>query len=156
MTREAFTQTLNKKFKLIRTEFNYSQDKMSEILGISKKTIVQIEKGRSSLGWMGAVAICSIFSQSEIIAMTFGGQPNDIIISLSFNGEEREYHRTMGGKVWWNDIDKTEKYKLQKNIISQHYRILDSNDCRISSSFDYEYIKSKLRELNENIKTNKI
>ena len=88
MTREAFTQTLNKKFKLIRTEFNYSQDKMSEILGISKKTIVQIEKGRSSLGWMGAVAICSIFSQSEIIAMTFGGQPNDIIISLSFNGEE--------------------------------------------------------------------
>ncbi len=147
MRREEFIQKADEKLKMIRIEHDYTQDKMAAILGISKKTLVQIEKGRSSLGWPGAVTLCTIFKDSEVLEMTFGGQPQDIILTLAFDGYERSYERTMGGKVWWKDLESKGEYKIQQNIISQHYRILDGEDRRISSSFDYEYIKKRLQEL---------
>jgi DNA-binding XRE family transcriptional regulator len=147
MTRDEFIQKLNEKLKLIRTEHNYSQERMAEILGMSKKTLVQIEKGRATLGWSGAVTLCALFGQSEIIAITFGGQPTDIIMALAFNGAEHEYPKTMGGKIWWSEVETTADYKIQRNIISQHYRILDNFDHRICASFNYDYIKNRLQEL---------
>jgi DNA-binding XRE family transcriptional regulator len=147
MTREEFIKKTDQKLKLVRTEFAYSQDKMAGILGISKKTLVQIEKGRSTLGWMGAVALCTIFGQSEIISMTFGGQPVDVIMALAFDSTERQYAKTLGGKVWWVEVEASGDYKIQKNIISQHFRILDSEDRRICSSFEYGNIKIRLKEL---------
>lgn len=147
MRREEFIQKADEKLKMIRIEHDYTQDKMAAILGISKKTLVQIEKGRSSLGWPGAVTLCTIFKDSEVLEMTFGGQPQDIILTLAFDGYERSYERTMGGKVWWKDLESKGEYKIQQNIISQHYRILDCEDRRISSSFDYECIKKRLQEL---------
>lgn len=147
MTRDAFVQIVDEKLKLIRTEFGYSQDKMADILGISKKTIVQIEKGRSTLGWMGAVALCTIFCKSEIIVMTFGGQPIDIIMALAFDSTERQYSQTMGGKVWWTDVETSGGYRIQKNMVFQHYRILDGKDRRICSSFEYTHVKLRLKEL---------
>lgn len=150
MDRIEFIVICNKKIKLIRTEYNYSQDKMSHILGISKKTLVEIEKGRSSLGWSGSVTLCSIFSNSEIIAGAFGGKPTDIIMTLAFDGHEPQYPKTMGGKAWWTDFEIGMKYKIQQNIISRHYRILDENDGRVCSSFDYEEIKNKFLGVEKN------
>lgn len=147
MKRDAFIGMVDLKLKLIRNEKGFTQDKMAEVLGISKKTLVQIEKGRASLGWTGAVALCTIFGDSEILAMTFGGQPQDIILSLSFDNYERKFDKTMGGKFWWADVEVKEGFKIQQNIISQHYRILDNEDRRVCSSFDYEYIKKRLKEL---------
>lgn len=152
MTRDEFIQKSNEKVKLVRTEFGYSQNRMAEILGISKKTLVQIEKGRSTLGWMGAVALCTIFGQSEIISMTFGGQPFDVIMALAFDSTERQYAKTLGGKVWWAEVETAGEYEMQRNIISQHYRILDRYDRRICSSFEYKNIKTRLEELNHNEK----
>jgi len=147
MTREEFIKKADKKLKMIRIENDYTQDKMAKILGISKKTLVQIEKGRSTLGWAGAVTLCTIFRDSEVLEMTFGGQPQDIILALAFNGYESNYEKTLGGKVWWSDIESKGAYKIQQNIMSRHYRILDGQDRRICSSFDYEYIKKRLHEL---------
>lgn len=147
MNRMEFIQKTNEKLKLIRTEYDYTQDKMAEILGISKKTLVEIEKGRSSLGWTGSVALCTIFTGSEILSMTFGGQPTDIILALAFNGYEREMPKTLGGKVWWKDIEKKNGFRIQQNIVSGHFRILDEDDKRISASFDYEYIKKRFVEV---------
>lgn len=147
MTRDGFIERVNEKLKLIRSESDYTQDKMADILGISKKTLVQIEKGRASLGWAGAVTLCTIFKDSEIIGMTFGGQPQDIILSLAFHSYEGRQEKTMGGKVWWKDIEYKDDYRIQQNFISLHYRILDIEDKRICSSFDYEYIKKWLQEL---------
>lgn len=148
MTRDEFIEIIDKKLKLIRTEFDYSQDKMAEILGISKKTLVQIEKGRSTLGWMGAVALCTIFCKSEIVMMTFGGQPYDMIMALSFDSAERQYPKTLGGKIWWADLEVSGGYKIQQNIMFQQYRILDCKDRRICSSFEYSHVKQRLEELN--------
>ncbi|MNJ03237.1 hypothetical protein D3C73_1634740 [compost metagenome] len=53
----------------------------------------------------------------------------------------------MGGKVWWTDVEKDGAFKIQKNMISQHFRLLDSGNRRICSSFDYETVKVRLGEL---------
>lgn len=148
MSRDDFVKKVSEKLKLIRIENNYSQDKMAEILGISKKTLVQIEKGRTPLGWAGAVTLCTIFRNSELLEMTFGGDPQDIILSLAFNGYECK-ERTMGGKVWWTKVEGRDNFRIQQNIVSGHYRILDDRDRRICSSFDLEYIRERLQELAE-------
>lgn len=147
MTREEFINKVDEKVKIIRTEKDLTQDKMASILGLSKKTLVQIEKGRGSLGWSGAVTLCTIFKDSEILQITFGGDTGDIILSLAFQGYESNYEKTMGGKLWWSEIHKQGKYRVQQNIISKHYRILDDMDRRICSSFDIEYIEKRMREL---------
>lgn len=147
MNRSEFIAKLDEKVKLIRNEKGFTQDRMAEIIGISKKTLVQIEKGRASLGWTSTVAVCTLFKDSEVLQMTFGGEPLDIILSLAFESYEGNYDTTMGGKVWWRDIEAEGSYKIQQNIISKHYRILDKQDRRICSSFDIDYIKRRLREL---------
>ncbi|MHC6180859.1 helix-turn-helix transcriptional regulator [Clostridium sp. JNZ X4-2] len=148
MTREDFIKIVDSKVKLIRNEKNYTQDKMAHVLGISKKTLVQIEKGRSTLGWTTSVAVCTIFKDSEILQLAFGGETQDIILSLAFGGYERSYGQTMGGKMWWSDVEIKGSYKIQQNIISKHYRILDDKDRRICSSFKLDYVQKRLSELN--------
>jgi DNA-binding XRE family transcriptional regulator len=146
MTKAEFIKKVDEKLKLIRIESDYTQDKMAEILGISKKTLIQIEKGRSTLGWSGAVVLCTIFRNSEVLELTFGGHPQDIILTLAFTDYEGK-EKTLGGKVWWSNIEAKDRFRVQQNIISGHYRILDKQDRRICSSFDYEYIKKRLQEL---------
>lgn len=147
MTRKDFAEQVDKKIKLIRTEKNYSQDKMSEILGISKKTLIQVEKGRSSLGWTTAVAVCTIFNDSELLESTFGGDLTYLIQSLAFENYNKEYKKTLGGKVWWREVRSGEVYRIQQNIVSGHYRILDGEERRICSSYDFPYMENRLMEL---------
>ncbi|MFS0863693.1 helix-turn-helix domain-containing protein [Fredinandcohnia sp. 179-A 10B2 NHS] len=149
MDKERVTQLLSDKLKLIRIEKGYTQDKMAEILGISKKTLVQIEKGRIQAGWTCVVAICALFRDSEILQTTLGEDPIDVIEIIGRNGIDRAKERTLGGKIWWNDIQKVGKLRLQQNLISQHYRILDSNNYRWYSSFDKDEAQTRLLELSE-------
>ncbi|KEH98009.1 helix-turn-helix domain-containing protein [Clostridium massiliodielmoense] len=147
MDRKEFIEKIDSKVKLIRNEKNFSQDKMADIIGISKKTLVQIEKKRATLGWSGAIVVCTLFKDSEVLQMTLGEDINDIIMSLAFGKSEGSYMKTMGGKVWWKEIRREGEYKLQQNIISGHFRILDNDDRRICSSFDEEYINKRISEL---------
>ncbi len=147
MERNDFIEKLNERVKLVRTEYALNQEQMAHILGISKKTLVEIEKGRSSLGWTGAVAVCTLFSESEILSGIFGGEPTDIILALAFEKNEPRYPKTMGGKVWWRVIDECNGYKFQQNIVSQHYRILNQENERMRASFDYERIREQFDAL---------
>ncbi|KUO74958.1 MAG: XRE family transcriptional regulator [Clostridia bacterium BRH_c25] len=147
MNRNELIKKIDEKLKLVRNEYDYTLDKMAEVLGISKKTLIQIEKGRASLGWTGTVALCMLFGDSEILEMVFGGQSQDIILDLAFDGYEAKYDKTMGGRIWWRDMEAKGSYRIQQNIISKHYRVLDSEDRRICYSFDYDYIKKRLEEL---------
>ena len=149
MTRDAFIAEMNRQVKLVRTEYGFTQDVMARVLGISKKTLVEIEKGRSSLGWTGAVALCSIFADSQILSGDLGGEASDMIRALAFADTKPVYPKTMGGKVWWRLTETCGSYKIQQNIISQHYRALDSRDGRICSSFDLEEVRDHLAGLME-------
>ena len=84
---------------LIRTEKGYTQDKMSETLGISKKILIQVEKERSSLGFEVSIEVCVIFKDSELLELNFGGNIEDIIFSLSFSNVEQKYMPTLGGLI---------------------------------------------------------
>ena len=147
MIREDFIKDMDTQLKLVRTEYNFTQDVMAKILGISKKTLVEIEKGRVSLGWSGAVTLCSIFSDSQMLSGKLGGEAGDMIKAIAFQDLKPNYPKTMGGKVWWRVVEKIGEYTVQQNIISQHYRILDAEDRRVYSSFDLNEIKNRLKEL---------
>lgn len=149
MQRETFIEILDQKCKLVRTEYGLTQDKFALILGLSKKTLVQIEKGRKSIGWTNAVALASIFSDSTILNDAFGGTMHDIVLALAFKEVNVDYPKTWGGKLWWKTISKRGGYCLQQNLLSRHYRLLDQQDRRHFASFDLEEIESILNKLLE-------
>ena len=149
MDKHQFVTEMDRQVKLVRTEYGLTQETMAKALGISKKTLVEIEKGRASLGWMGAVAFCSIFARSQVLAGLLGGEAEDMILALAFEDLKPTYPKTMGGKVWWRFVETCCGYKIQQNIISQHYRALDREDGRICSSFDLDEVRRQLRELEE-------
>ena len=150
MEKSTLIEILSKKIKLIRTEFNYSQDYMSEILGISKKTLVQIEKGRIEASWSVTVTLCALFRDSEIVQNTLGGDPLDILQIVAHQSYDTPKELTLGGKIWWTEIHRLGSFRLQKNLVSDHYRILDESNRRWFSTFDENEAKIKLEELNQN------
>lgn len=147
MNKEDFIKFMGEKLKLIRTEYGLTQDKMASILGISKKTLVEVEKNRKSLGWTGSVALASIFSDSKVLQDAIGGEVSDIIIALAFKDVDVDYPKTLGGKLWWRTLFDKSGYRIQQNMFSRHYRILDQGNRRIYASFSLEETQSVMEEI---------
>ena len=133
--------------RLIRVEVDYTQDKMAEIIGISKKTLVQIEKERNEASWTTVVAVVSLFRETLTVQTLFGGDPLEVIETVSREQIDYRKEKMLGGKMWWNDIISEKGYTLQQNMISQHYRILDDDRYRIFSSLDEDVSQQKFKEL---------
>ena len=151
MEKEQFVEFISSKMKLIRVEYDFSQEKMANILGISKKTLVQIEKGRAVANWTTVVAFCALFNQSELLLSLLGDEPVYLAQMVAHRQEDNPKDRTLGGKVWWKEIDRKGMFQLQQNLISQHYRILDEEQYRWFSSFDEEEALRRLKELAQDI-----
>lgn len=152
MDNRELIQLISDQFKLVRTEFNYTQDKMATILGLSKKTLVQIEKGRQTASWVHIVALCTIFQNSSILQNALGGDPIEVVQTIAHKHYDWRKPKTLGGKVWWIERDRKNGFILQQNIISQHYRILDDEYHRWFSSFDKEFIYRQFESLTGNKK----
>lgn len=136
MQREQLIALITDKLKLIRTEKNLTQDQMSDLLGLSKKTLVQIEKGRIQAGWTTTVAVCALFRESSILQHELGGDSLEVVDLIANHGTLQPKEKTMGGYIWWKNIAEHEGYRLQQNAISHHFRILDTNNYRLLSSFE--------------------
>ncbi|KAA0542755.1 helix-turn-helix transcriptional regulator [Bacillus sp. BGMRC 2118] len=147
MDREKVIELISEKIRLIRLEKRYSQDKMAEVMGISKKTLVQIEKGRTLAGWTNSVAICALFRDSEILQSILGDEPLEVIETIAHNGLDRPSDKTFGGRVWWKEIERGGKFRIQQNMISNHYRILDDKDYRWYSTFELDEAMNRFDEL---------
>lgn len=147
MTKNDFVRFMDGKLKLVRTEYGLTQDKMAVVLGISKKTLVEIEKNRKSLGWTGAVALSTIFSNSIVLQDATGGDLTDIIIAIAFRDIQVDYPKTWGGRVWWKTLTETKGYRTQQNMFSRHFRILDPQDRRVFASFHLPEVEEALEEL---------
>lgn len=147
LTQQDLIMIVSKKMRLLRSEYNFSQDKMAEILGISKKTLIQIEKERNQASWTLVVAICGLMRGSEILRMTLGEDPLELVETLVFDQVFIPKNITGGGRVWWKDIRTQDKFRIQKNILSGHYRIIDGNNRRWMSSFDKGDIVEKFESL---------
>lgn len=146
MTKKEFAARMDGSLKAVRKEYGFTQEKMAAVLGISKKTLVEIEKERSSLGWTGAAAFAAIFSESCILQEQFGGELTDLVEALAFAEAEPQYPKTMGGKVWWREILKKKGYRIQQNLISGHFRLLDRENRRLMASFEMERVLNRLKE----------
>lgn len=145
MTKKEFTVQMDGVLKSVRKEYGFTQEKMAAVLGVSKKTMVEIEKGRSSLGWTGAAAFAAIFSESIILQEAYGGELSDLVEALVFTDAEPQYPKTMGGKVWWREIMKKKGYHIQQNLISGHFRLLDKEDHRLMASFELERVLERMK-----------
>ena len=146
MTKKEFAATLDSALKAVRKEYGFTQEKMAAVLGISKKTLVAIEKGRSSLGWTGAAAFAAILRESCILQAQFGGDLDDLVEALAFAEAEPQYPKTMGGRVWWREIWKEKGYRIQQNVVSGHFRLLDRENRRLMASFTLERVMERLKE----------
>lgn len=147
MTKDEIIRLISERMRLIRVEVDYTQDKMAEIIGISKKTLVQIEKERNEASWTTVVAVVSLFRETLTVQTLFGGDPLEVIETVSRESIDYRKEKMLGGKMWWKDIALEKGYTFQQNMISQHYRILDDDQYRIFSSLDRDVTEQKFREL---------
>jgi len=65
---------------------------------------------------------------------------------------EYKKEKTMGGHIWWKEIEKKGEFRLQQNIVSQHYRILDGENYRWFSTLHKEEAIGKLVRFSEQVK----
>ncbi len=147
MTKDHLIQLVSQKLKIIRAENDLSQEKMADLLGLSKKTLVQIEKGRALANWSVCIAVCSLFRESEVLQSACGGNPFEVVEALMDIGSPSRKEKTLGGKIWWKVEKQMGRFRLQRNVISGHYRILDDDDYRWCSSFNRDHIMNILKEI---------
>lgn len=150
MTRDEIIMQVSEKLRLIRTEVGYTQDKMADIIGVSKKTLVQIEKGRVLANWSTVVSICALFRETETVQFLFGNEPLEVLETVAREGIDIRKSKTLGGRIWWRVVSKKKGYILQQNILSKHFRILDEENYRIFSSIDEKVSKQRFKELAKN------
>lgn len=149
MNRDEIIMLVSDKLRLIRTEAGYTQDKMAEIIGVSKKTLVQIEKGRVLAGWSTVVTICALFRETETVQFLFGNEPLEVLETVAREGIDYRRMKTLGGRIWWKELTRKNGYILQQNILSKHFRILDEKNYRIYSSFDEKLTKIRFKEITQ-------
>ncbi|STO08191.1 helix-turn-helix transcriptional regulator [Exiguobacterium aurantiacum] len=150
MNKNDFIQTVSKHMKSIRIEQQFSQEEMAEMLGISKKTLIQIEKERTVANWGTVVTLCALFNDSDILLNEIGDDPVEFVKLLAKEVAYEPKSKTLGGRVWWKVVTTDGDYVMQQNVISSHYRILDSKDVRWYSSFDADDAMHVLARLARN------
>ena len=138
MKRDEFIKACDSNLKAVRTEFSFNQEKMAYVLGLSKKTLVEIEKGRSSLGWSGSVTLCSLFDKSSVLAEVFKGSAISLIHEIAFEDSEPDYRRANTTRVWWHTVTEKNGFIIEQNIFSQHYRLVAPDNSILASSFDLD------------------
>ena len=150
MNKELVIEIVSIRLKLIRVEQEYTQDEMARILGVSKKTLLQIEKGRMPASWTLAVAVCALFRESNVLQSVLGNDPVEIVEMVAHKKIRRSIDKTLGGRVWWRELMNQNGYQLQQNIISNHYRILDQKNYRLFSTIDKEEASIEFNNIIEN------
>ncbi len=141
MTRESFIALCDRKEKLVRNELGYSQEKMSVLLGLSKKTLVEIEKWRSSLGWQGAVTLCTLFQNTREITLTFG---SDIPALLRALTEDAAYLQPVESpySAWVPILELGDKV-IEQNSASQLYRLREGGET-LAASFELAELRKRM------------
>lgn len=138
MNKQTVIDLVLPRLKLIRTEMDYTQDQMAEILGISKKTLVQLEKGRQELGWTVAVAVCALFRESPLLRTVMGEDPVELA-EIAVHPEIHKQDPGASGSVnWWVEIGQWQHYRLQQHTAGGYYRIIGEGDSRLFSTADRE------------------
>lgn len=119
----------------LRKDVGMTLEEMALTIGVSKKTLIQIEKERNKLKWPEAVTFVTIFIEHELVKSVFGDEVIEIIQSIAIQKPPRRQLKTMGGESWWKTTKEKDGFRLQQHKISRHYRILDTENYRIYFSY---------------------
>lgn len=148
MDRDAFTKVIQSKFKIIRTEAGYTQDSMSQTVGLSKKTLVQIEKERIIPNWTTCVSICALFRDSDTLTSTFGGDPLELAQVLSRGNAF--YPDYLKESLYWETVEEKEGWTLQRNKMNDLHRVLNPENLPVHASYlerqSITYFKQKTKD----------
>ncbi len=147
MDKDLIIQITSENLKTIRTENKYTQEKMAEILGISKKILVHIEKGRTLSDWTTAIAICALFRDSPTLHKQLGADPMEVIELTLYDVDIKPINKTMGGVIWWKNLKEHQGFKLQQHTLTKHYRIIDDENYRVISTFDEMVVMEKWQDI---------
>ena len=147
MDKTMLIDIVSERLRLIRNEYHLSQDKMSEAIGVSKKTLVQIEKERIKASWSTVLSVCAVFRKSEVLQMSLGDDPLHLLDAINFEQMILPKKLTGGGKMFWKTVHQEGKFKVQKNMLSGHYRLIDGNQSRWISSFNKDHVLTQLEDL---------
>lgn len=139
MDKQTFTEILQSKFKMVRIEAGYTQDSMSHTIGLSKKTLVQIEKERILPNWTTCISLCALFRESEVLTNTFGGDPLELAQVISRG--HCVYPNYEGEAVYWEEIERKNGFLLQYNKSNNIYRVLNPMHRPVHAS----YIEREIR-----------
>jgi hypothetical protein len=90
--------------------------------------------------------LASIFSDSTILHDAIGGDISDLIIAVALRDVDVDYPN-WGGKIWWKSITEMKGYRIQQNMFSRHYRLLDQGNRRIHTSFNLKEIEEVMEEI---------
>lgn len=115
----------------LRKNENMTLEEMALTIGLSKKTLIQIEKNRSLLKWPEAVTTVSIFNETDLVKSIFGDEILDIIQAIAIQKPAKRQLKTLGGESWWKTVISKEGFRLQQHKISRHIRILDQENYRV-------------------------
>lgn len=149
--REYIIQIVSENLRTVRKDNHFTQDKMAEMVGVSKKNIIQIEKGRALADWTTTIAICAIFRENKTLHKHFGGDPMEVIEQTVQDVTIRPQEKTLGGHIMWKNINEHKGFKLQRNLISKHFRILDEENYRLFSTFDAEVAQEMWKDIEKTI-----
>ncbi|MBQ7090590.1 MAG: transcriptional regulator, partial [Clostridia bacterium] len=117
-----------------------SQEKMSALLGLSKKTLVEIEKWRSSLGWQGAVTLCTLFQNTHEITITFGSDIPSLLRALSEDAAYLPPVETPHAR--WVEILTLSEHVIEQNSASQLYRLRKGDEI-LASAFELAELRKR-------------
>lgn len=101
--RKVLIASVSSKSKRIREELNIKQEDFSVILGISKNTIVNVERleDNKCYSWPVVMAILILFSSTDVITEILGEQSAiDVITKYAFIGKSKRnllYNSTIMG-----------------------------------------------------------
>src|SRR5699024_1012665 len=124
MDKQTFTTIIQTKFKMVRIEAGYTQDTMANTVGLSKKTLVQIEKERVLPNWTTCVSICALFRDSDVLNTTFGCDPLDVF-QITTRDHDAHTYQDNTSDIYWNTGDAKTGYILQSNKQSGFSRVLN-------------------------------
>ena len=147
MEKTMFDEMVSERARTIRSEADLTQERFAEMIGISKKTLVEVEKGRKTFGYTTAVTVSVLFRHGEIIRNLFGDAVLEVIDLSAKTSSGRPKLRTFGGLVFWNAIEERGGFRVQHNRVTGHYRIIDQENYRHFYSYDLDEVQKRLDEL---------
>lgn len=144
LEKEEFISKATSIIKEVRLSMSLSQNVMSELIGISKKTYVQIEMHRRRLSWPEAVSFCSCFKNNKIVLGIFKEDPTSIAENLT-KDEIDSFEKNCPKSYWWIEVSHGKEFFIHQNIITGQYKIVDLNGDTILVSNNVDLIKDFIK-----------